>query len=72
MILLVNFSFQPEQDPPVFNNIVFQTNVPSSGFPLAGDSPKPIFSIYAETPIHTRARSTSVIPYCYFNNMVFS
>lgn len=34
--------------------------------------PQTHFFIYAENPIHTRARSTSVIPYCYINNMVFS
>ena len=32
-----------KQDPPVFNNIVFPTNVLSSGFYLAGDSPNPFF-----------------------------
>ena len=43
MMLLVNLSVPPEQDPPVFNNIVFQANVLSSGFHLAGDSPYPFF-----------------------------
>lgn len=61
----------PEQDPPVFNNIVFHHNILSSGFHLAGDSPNP-FSIYAEVSVHTRARSTPVIPYRYFSNIVFS
>ena len=37
------FTLPLKQDPPVFNNIVFPTNVLSSGFYLAGDPPKPIF-----------------------------
>lgn len=49
MILLVNFLFHPEQDPPVFNNIVFQANVLSSGFHLAGDSPNPFFLFMPRT-----------------------
>ena len=34
--------------------------------------PKPILSIYTEVTVHTRARSTPVIPYRYFSNMAFS
>ena len=36
------------------------------GFPI------PIFSIYAEVSVRTRARSTPVIPYRYFSNMAYS
>ena len=60
-----------KQDPPVFNNIVFHHNILSSGFHLAGDS-HTHFSIYAEVSVYTRARSTPVIPYRYFSNMIFS
>lgn len=70
-LFLISFSMPPEQDPPVFNNIVFHHNILSSGFHLAGDSPNPFF-IYAEISVYTRARSTPVIPYRYFSNMIFS
>lgn len=38
-----NCLLESEQDPPVFNNIVFQPIVLLSGFHLAGDSPNPFF-----------------------------
>lgn len=41
-----------KQDPPVFNNIVFPTNVLSSGFYLAGDSPNPFFYLCRGLSIH--------------------
>ena len=34
--------------------------------------PQTHFSIYAEVSVYTRARSTPVIPYRYFSNMIFS
>ena len=41
--LRLSNNITPEQDPPVFNNIVFHHNILSSGFHLAGDSPNPFF-----------------------------
>lgn len=34
--------------------------------------PQTHFSIYAEVSVYTRARSTPVIPYRYFSNIIFS